>query len=293
MSEAIALPTVFETRRDQVFPILDAAEIARIRRFGETRSYGAGDMVVRAGQPTDGLMVVLQGHLRVTEHDKPDALIAIHEPGGIHGELAQLSGRPAFVDSRADDDVEVLVIPPSQLRSLMVEQAELGERIMRALILRRVGILERNVGGPIIIGRAEDRDVLRLENFLRRNGHPHQRLDPDNDSCAKTLIERFHVEPSELPTVLCASGTMLRNPTENQLARCLGLSHAIDAATVYDVAIVGAGPAGLAAAVYATSEGLSALVIDCRQWRARVEVGSVISTDEGFAIRKFTSELNW
>ena len=282
MSEAAAIPTVFETRRDQVFPVLDAADIARMRRFGETRRFRPGDLVVRAGQPTDGLMVVLKGHLRVSAPDKPDQLIAIHAPGGIHGELAQLSGRPAFVDSRADDDLEVLVIPPLQIRSLMIEQAELGERIMRALILRRVGILERSVGGPIIIGRAEDRDVLRLENFLRRNGHPHQRLDPDNDSCARTLIERFHVESSELPTVLCPNGTMLRNPTENQLARCLGLAHTIDASTVYDVVIVGAGPAGLAAAVYATSEGLSALVIDCRAFGGQAGASARIENYLGF-----------
>lgn len=282
MSDAVVLPTVFQTRPDQVFPVLNAADIARIRRFGETRSYRPGDLIVQAGQPTDGLMVVLKGHVRVMTHDRPDAAVAVHGPGGIHGELAQLSGRPAFVDSRADDDVEVVVIPPSQLRSLMVEQAELGERIMRALILRRVGILERNVGGPIIIGPSENRDVLRLQNFLRRNGYPHQRLDPDNDSCAKTLIERFHVESSELPTVLCPSGTMLRNPTENQLARCIGLSHAIDASTVYDVAIVGAGPAGLAAAVYATSEGLSALVIDCRAFGGQAGASARIENYLGF-----------
>jgi thioredoxin reductase (NADPH) len=282
MSEAAALPTVFETRRDQVFPILDGADIARIKRFGDTRSYRSGDCVVRAGKPTDGLMVVLKGHLRVMVHDRPDTPIAIHGPGAIHGELAQLSGRPAFVDSVAEDDLEVVVVPPSQLRSLMVEEAELGERIMRALILRRVGILERNVGGPIIIGRAEDRDVLRLENFLRRNGQPHQQLDPDSDSCAKTLVERFHVEPTELPTVLCPNGNMLRNPTENQLARCIGLSRAIDATNVYDVAIVGAGPAGLAAAVYATSEGLSALVLDCRAFGGQAGASARIENYLGF-----------
>lgn len=282
MSDFAEAKSVFEGRRDQAFPILDSADIARIRRFGEVRRYKAGDVVVRSGHPTDGLMVVLDGHLRVTAPNNPDPPIAIHERGAIHGELAQLSGRPAFVNSQADDDVEVVVIPPSHLRTLMVEQAELGERIMRALILRRVGILQQNVGGPIIIGRAENRDVLRLENFLRRNGYPHQHLDPDNDSCAQTLIERFHVEQSELPTVLCPSGRMLRNPTENQLARCIGLSRTIDPATVYDVAIVGAGPAGLAAAVYATSEGLSALVIDCRAFGGQAGASARIENYLGF-----------
>lgn len=282
MSEVVVPPTVFETRREQVFPILDDTDIARIKRFGEIRHYKPGDVVVRSGQPTDGLMVVLKGHLRVLVHGRPDNPITIHGPGAIHGELAQLSGRPAFVDSMADDDLEVVVIPPSQIRILMIEQAELGERIMRALILRRVGILERNVGGPIIIGRAEDRDVLRLENFLRRNGQPHQQLDPETDACAKTLVERFHVEPAELPTVLCPNGNMLRNPTENQLARCIGLSRTIGASTVYDVAIVGAGPAGLAAAVYATSEGLSALVIDCRAFGGQAGASARIENYLGF-----------
>src|SRR5207342_832822 len=105
---------------------------------------------------------------------------------------------------------------------------------------------------------------LRLANFLSRNGHPHVTLDPDQDSCAQTLVERFHVEPSELPIVLCIDGTLLRNPSENQLARCIGLSHAVDETRLYDVAIIGAGPAGLAAAVYAASEGLSTIVLDCR-----------------------------
>ena len=203
-------------------------------------------------------------------------------PGEFQGELAQLSGRPSLVDGTAIDDIDAMRIPPQRLRDLMIEEAELGEKIMRALILRRVGLLEQNVGGPVIIGSAEDRDVLRLDNFLRRNGHPHKVLDPDTDSCAKTLIDRFHIEPGELPTVLCPSGALLRNPTENQLARCLGLARTIDAETIYDVAIVGAGPAGLAAAVYATSEGLSVVVLDCRAFGGQAGASARIENYLGF-----------
>jgi thioredoxin reductase (NADPH) len=282
MSEKAALRSVVDTRRDQMFPVLECAAIRRLQRFGELREFKTGELVVRAGAPTEGLMLVLAGHIRMMPRDKPDKEIVTHGPGEFQGELAQLSGRPSLVDGLAEGNVEVVLIPPPRIRNLMVEEAELGERIMRALILRRVGLLEQNVGGPIIIGRAEDRDVLRLENFLRRNGHPHQRLDPNSDACAKTLIERFHIESAELPTVLCPSGTMLRNPTENQLARCIGLSRAIDGSTVYDVVIVGAGPAGLAAAVYATSEGLSALVIDCRAFGGQAGASARIENYLGF-----------
>ena len=278
----MAQPPITESRRDQMFPVFDAADIARLERFGDRHQYKSGEYVVQAGAATEGLMLVISGHIRITPSNHADAPIVVHGPGEFQGELVQLSGRPSLVDGKADGNVEVVLIPPQRIRNLMVQEAELGERIMRAMILRRVGLLEQNVGGPIIIGAEEDRDVLRLENFLRRNGYPHQRLDPDSDACAKTLIERFHVQPTELPTVLCQSGAMLRNPTENQLARCIGLSRAIDAATVYDVAIVGAGPAGLAAAVYATSEGLSAVVIDCRAFGGQAGASARIENYLGF-----------
>jgi thioredoxin reductase (NADPH) len=154
------------------------------------------------------------------------------------GELAQLSGRPSLVDAYAKDAVEALVIPPRRLRDLLVEEAELGERIMRALILRRVGLLDVGAGGPVIVGSADDVDVLRLEGFLTRNGHPHQRLDPKTDPCAQTLIERFHIDSRELPFVLCPNGQLLRNPGDVELARCIGLVRPIDPDKIYDVVIV-------------------------------------------------------
>ncbi len=275
-------PSTVSSRRAQMFPVLEPEAVERLRRFGVEHHYKSGERVVSAGAPTDGLMLVLSGRIRVAPHQAPDAPIVIHGPGEIQGELAQLSGRPSLVDGIAEGDVEVVLIPPPRIRNLMVEEAELGERIMRALILRRVGLIEQNVGGPIIIGRADDKDVLRLENFLRRNGHPHQQLDPETDECAKTLIERFHVQETELPTVLCPNGTLLHNPGENQLARCMGLLRAIDPSTVYDVAIVGAGPAGLAAAVYATSEGLSVLVVDCRAFGGQAGASARIENYLGF-----------
>lgn len=275
---------IIDTRRDQMFPTLSDADVARLRRFGDVHMYRAGTFAAKAGDVAPGLQVILRGEVLVAPHEEHmrDEPIVTHGPSGFMGELAQLSGRPSLVDATAVGDVEAIVIASPRLRDLMVEEADLGERIMRALILRRVGLLERGVGGPIIVGYAAHRDVLRLEGFLTRNGHPHQRLDPDSDDCAKTLIERFQVTIADLPIVLCAQGQLLRNPTEGQLARCIGLDRSVDSTNAYDVAIVGAGPAGLAAAVYAASEGLSAITIDCRAFGGQAGASARIENYLGF-----------
>ncbi len=282
----IARPThrsVIEDRREQMFPVLEPAEIERVSRFGERRSYSAGEALVRVGEVGHGQIVVLAGEVAVSRHDELGRREAIvtHGPGGFFGELSQLSGRPALVDAYAQTPVDALIIRPEKLRALLVAEASLGERIMRALILRRVGLIEAGAG-PIIVGHADDGDVLRLENFLRRNAHPHQQLDPDTDADAQALLQRFHVERDELPIVLCPGGQLLRNPGEAQLGRCLGLVGPLDPARVYDVAIVGAGPAGLAAAVYAASEGLSALVLDCRSFGGQAGASARIENYLGF-----------
>src|SRR6476660_8704384 len=282
----MAVPTrlTIETRWDQIFPVLDRSEIERVRHFGTLRSYRKGDVLAKAGSVTEGFTIILSGKVDVTQHapSGPGPLIVAHGPGSFMGELAQLAGQPALVDARAQEDVEALIIPRDQLRALLIAEAELGERIMRALILRRVGLLETGSGGPLIIGRADDGDVLRLTNFLRRNGQPQLTLDPETDAEAKALIERFHVDPNQLPIVLCPGGQMLRNPGENELARCIGLVGPIDPDRIYDVAIVGAGPAGLAAAVYAGSEGLSALVLDCRAFGGQAGASARIENYLGF-----------
>jgi thioredoxin reductase (NADPH) len=153
---------------------------------------------------------------------------------------------------------------------------------MRALILRRTQMLQDGVGGPVIVGRSENPNVLRLEGFLARNGTPHMRLDPDNDPEAKALIDRFHVDPGQLPIVICPGGQVLRNPSEDELARCIGLVGPIDPNRLYDVAIVGAGPAGLATSVYAASEGLSVLTLDCRSFGGQAGASSRIENYLGF-----------
>ena len=273
-----------ETRRHQMFPTLAPAEIERLRRFGELRVFQAGDHLVRTGEVSPGMFLILAGEVSITQRDARIVRepIVVHGPGSFLGELAQLSGHPALVDGVARSDGEALLIATSRLRNLLVEEAELGERIMRALILRRVGLLETGGGGPVIIGRAEHSDVLRLQGFLARNGQPHQRLDPDSDEEAKALIERLQLDPRELPIVLCPDGSLLRNPSEAKLARCTGLRTPLDPTRVYDTVIVGAGPAGLATAVYAASEGLSVLVLDCRDFGGQAGASARIENYLGF-----------
>lgn len=277
-------PSIFDTRRDQMYPTLAPAEIERVRRFGQMRAFAPGEALARVGVGGVGLAVILSGGVDVSRRDSKGERIPLvtHEAGAFLGELAQLAGRPALVDAVAREAVEALVIPPDQLRALLIAEAELGERIMRALILRRVRLLETGTGGPVIVGRADNGDVLRLQGFLRRNGHPHVQLDPAIDADAKTLIDRFHVDPGQLPIVLCPTGQLLHNPGETQLARCLGLLRPIDPDVTYDVAIVGAGPAGLAAAVYAGSEGLRALVLDCRGFGGQAGASARIENYLGF-----------
>ncbi len=201
--------------------------------------------------------MLLSGEIAITQRDSMgrEQLIVTHGARQFMGELAQLSGRPSLVDATAIADVEAIVIRPQRLRDLLIEEADLGERIMRALILRRVGLLETGAGGPVIVGRPGQGDVLRLQEFLRRNGHPHTFPTPSTTPKPNALSTVSTSRRRSFPSSSVRNGQMVRNPTEQQLARCLGLVRAIDPDKIYDVAIAGAGPAGLAAAVYAASEG--------------------------------------
>jgi thioredoxin reductase (NADPH) len=275
--------TLIAERGAQMFPRLTNDELARLSKFGEPRSFRAGEMVAQVGETGPGLMMITSGKVEVTQHDREgeQSHIVTHERGNFMGELAQLSGRPVLVDSKALTDVEGIAVRPERLRALLIAEADLGERIMRALILRRVGLIESGAG-PIIIGNEADADVLRLVNFLRRNGYPYQRLDPTGDTCAETLVERFQVTTEELPIVLCPGGQLLRNPTEHQLARCVGLVGPIDTDKLYDLVVIGAGPSGLATSVYAGSEGLSVLTIDCRSFGGQAGASARIENYLGF-----------
>jgi thioredoxin reductase (NADPH) len=277
-------PTL-EARRAQAFPVLAPDEIERMRRFGTLRRYAAGEHVYETGKATSGLHVVLSGIIRITGRDGHghDFPVVDHAPGNFSGELGQLSGRRSLVDAVAVGDVEALLITPAQLRALLIAEAALGEKIMRALILRRVALIETGTGGPVLIGPASSGDVARLRNFLSRNGIPHLLLDPASDEDAQDFVERYAPRPQDLPLAVCPDGTVLRNPTESALADCIGM---LDSAggqdLMYDVAVAGAGPAGLATAVYAASEGLSVLVIDARAFGGQAGASMRIENYLGF-----------
>ena len=276
--------TVFSTRHEQMFPVFDGSDITKLRRFGQLRSYAAGEPLVQAGTASPGMFVILSGEVEVTRRnpDGGSTLVVTHGPGAVGGELTALSGQPGLVDAIAIRPVEAAVVSPDRLHDLMIEEAELGERIMRLFILRRVGLLETGAGGPVIVGRVDQGAVLRLQNFLSRNGHPYQTLDPETDAGALALIERFKVGPQELPIVLCPNGQLLRNPSDVTLARCIGMVRAVDPDKLYDVAIVGAGPAGLATAVYAGSEGLATIVLDSRAFGGQAGASARIENYFGF-----------
>ncbi len=275
--------STLDARRDQMFPNIEPREIARLRRFGEVRRFSDGERLFAAGEPTPGMFIILVGVVSVTApgfgHVVP---ISEAGPGGFIAEVGQLSGRPSFVNAVAKGDVEALLIPTENLRSLVIAEAELGERIMRALILRRVALIENGAGGPVLIGSAESADVVRLEGFLARNGYPHQVCDPAEDHEARELVERYAPNPADLPLAVCPNGTVLKNPTEVELARCLGMVRVDDPGRTYDVAIVGAGPAGLATAVYAASEGLSVIVFDERAFGGQAGASARIENYLGF-----------
>lgn len=284
MADTAPASSIVTARRDQIYPPLTEAEIARMRHFGTVQRYHDGELLFATGQRGIGMFVILSGQVTIMRHTGlgHTSLIVEQGPGQFLAELAQLSGRPALVDGRAVGDVEALVLSPDNLRAFVIADAMLGERIMRALILRRVYLLETKCVGPILVGARTLRDMVRLQGFLTRNGQPHTVLDPDTDDDAQCVIARFASDPSDFPLVVCPDGTVLRNPSEGQLARCIGLLTESDDGRVYDVAIVGAGPAGLATAVYAASEGLSVLIIDCRSFGGQAGASARIENYLGF-----------
>ena len=283
MVNTLLSPTM-EARRAQAFPVFAADEIARMHHFGKPRRFADGERMLETGKVSPGLYVVLSGGIRVTSHDAQghDFQVIEHGPGNFAGELGQLSVKPSFVDAVALGDTQTLEISSENLQALLIAEAALGEKLMRALILRRMVLIEVGAVGPMLIGAASSPDIARLRSFLTRNGIPHQFLDPATDSDAQAFIARYAPAPEQLPLAACPNGEVLRNPTETELARCIGLLNAEVTDAVFDVAIAGAGPAGLAAAVYAGSEGLSVLVIDARAFGGQAGASARIENYLGF-----------
>src|SRR3981189_38747 len=278
-----SLAAVFP-RLEQTFPALTPQEIARMRRFGKVRNYKDGEKLFETGKPGPGMFVILSGQIRIRQRDGLGRVTPVIDqgPGQFLAEIGQLSGRAALVDGHAEGDVETLLIPPDKLRALLVAEADLGERIMRALILRRVSLIQGGVGGPVLIGPAALGDMARLQNFLARNGQPHHLLDPLTDKDAADLVERYSASRGDLPLVVCPDGTVLRNPSETSLALAMGMITNQAHEKLYDVAVVGSGPAGLATAVYAASEGLSVAVFDARAFGGQAGASARIENYLGF-----------
>ena len=272
------------SRPEQTFPTLTPVEIERLRQFGELRHFRSGDLLFETGKRGPGMFVVLSGRVAIAQRDGLGHVTPVIDqgPGQFLAELGQLSGRPALVDGRAESDVEALLIPPDRLRALLVAEADLGERIMRALILRRVSLIQGGVGGPVLIGPSNSAGVVRLQSFLTRNGQPHHLLDPDSEHDAAEVIARYSPSPEDWPLVVTANGTVLRNPSETELARAIGMIGGPRGEKIYDVAIVGCGPAGLATAVYAASEGLSVAVLDTRAFGGQAGASARIENYLGF-----------
>ena len=271
-------------RYEQTFPALTPQEIERMRHFGEIRTFKDGERLFETGKPGPGMFVVLSGHVAITQRDGLGHVAPVIDqgPGQFLAEIGQLSGRVALVDGHAEGDIETLLIPPNRLRALLVAEAVLGERIMRALILRRVNLIQGGVGGPVLIGPSNSASVAGLQNFLTRNGFPHHLLDPVRDHDAAELIARYSPSPDDWPLVVTIDGTVLRNPTENELAHALGMIGGPRGDKIYDAAIVGCGPAGLATAVYAASEGLAVVVLDSRAFGGQAGASARIENYLGF-----------
>ena len=274
-----------EGRLHEIFAPMNEADIPRAARFGERRSYPDGAMLFEVGKPSPGMFVLLSGRVAFSRRDALGRSIPIWErqgPGHFLGEVGQLSGAHALVDVQARGPVEALLLPPEALRALLVAEVDLGERILRSLTLRRLGLLALGFGGPILIGPPADSRMRALQEFLLRSGHPHQVLDPETDTDAAGLVERHAAGPDDLPLVVCPGGSVLKNPGDIALGRYLNVLPNSIRERGYDVTVVGAGPAGLATAVYAASEGLSVLVIDGRGFGGQASASARIENYFGF-----------
>jgi thioredoxin reductase (NADPH) len=247
----------------QTFPALTADQIERIRPVAKSRLVQPGEILFHPGDSTIPFFVLLSGKLDIVQPTLAgEREVTTHVPGAFTGELNMLNGQPSLVLARVSEAGEFLEVSLDGLRSLIARDAELSEIFMRAFILRRLALIANNFGNVVIMGSRHCAGTLRLREFLSRNNHPYNFVDLDADKTSQELLDRFHVKLEEVPVVICDGRTVLRNPSTHELAECLGLNANVDSAKAKDVIIVGAGLAGLAAAVYAASEGLDALLIE-------------------------------
>ena len=279
--------STLEKREHQMFPVLSAAQVKAAQRFASAKEqhFTPGETLYDIGDMDVPVWLILQGSIEVTRRDglSHEAHITCHTAGQFSGEINQLSGRGSIAAGKAGPDgCTALAFDAPHLRALMIGSAELGEIVMRALILRRVALIEDGGAGTILIGLPDGAEVLRLQNFLTRSGLPNLMLDVREEGEGRNLVERLGIAPEDLPLVVCPAGNLLKSPQNAELAACLGILPEIDAGKRYDVAIIGAGPAGLATAVYAASEGLSVIVLDSRMMGGQAGASSRIENYLGF-----------
>jgi thioredoxin reductase (NADPH) len=272
-----------EGRRTQMFPQLPADVIARARASGDERTFEDGAIVFERGQSCAPFNIVLDGQLEVVHPSRSgDQPVVVHDPGQFTGELSMIAGRPTLVSGRAKGALRVLEIAHEKFLSLLQTDSELSEIVMRAFILRRMGLFQSGFGDVTVVGSSHSAATTRVQDFLTRNGHPYDYVDVERDADVESLLGHMRVAPDEIPILLCADGTILRNPTNAQIADCLGFNALIDDATVHDVVVVGAGVGGLAAAVYAGSEGLDVLVVEATAPGGQASTSSKIENYLGF-----------
>jgi thioredoxin reductase (NADPH) len=250
-------------RPDRAFPILTPQQVSRIAAHGLRRSTTRGEILVEAGDKAVPFFVVLTGEIEVVRPTEgSETLLVIHRPGQFSGEANMISGRGSVGRVRVSQPGEVIQLDREQLLALIQTDAELSEILMRAFILRRLELIARDLGDVVVVGSMHCAGTLRVNEFLTRNGHPFHYVDLDRDRDAQELLDRFQIGVGDVPVVICRGDAVLRNPTNAQIADCLGFNDDIDKTRVSDLVIVGAGPAGLAAAVYGASEGLDVLVLE-------------------------------
>jgi thioredoxin reductase (NADPH) len=259
-----SLPTVSALdAATQTFPVLTAAQINRIRALGRLRNVERGEILFKPNDIGVPFFVLLSGSLEIIQPQLTgERLITTHESGSFTGELSMISGQRCLALGRVRNAGEFLEVGAEGLRALVARDAELSEIIMRAFILRRLALITNRLGNVILMGSRHSAATLRLREFLGRNGHPYTYVDLDTDKMSQELLDRFEVKMGDIPVVICNTRSVLRNPSTEELADCLGLNVSIDNSRMRDLIIVGAGPSGLAAAVYAASEGLETLLIE-------------------------------
>jgi thioredoxin reductase (NADPH) len=256
-------PLIGQADDDRLFPPLTSDQIERLSAVGHRRILAAGEAVLEPGMPTTSIFVVLRGALVIVRSScDAEAVVARVETGRFTGEVSVLAGQPSMIFIRAAESSEVIEIGRERVLELVKNDSELSDLFMRVFLMRRVELLTLHIGDVVAIGSNRNADMLRVREFLERNNHPYREVDVDHDPDVQTLLDHFHVTLEDLPVLICRGRDVLRNPTNRKIADCLGLNAAIVTTDVRDLVIVGAGPSGLAAAVYGASEGLRVLVLE-------------------------------